>query len=217
MAPDTDRAGRQAMHAAAFDRIGENYDEAFPHKEGQLAAGEWLIDRLRPGAQVLDVGCGTGRPTARQLVDAGLDVTGIDISDGMLTLARKRVPEANLLKLDSADIDESLGSFDAITDFFSLLMFPRDEIPWMLQRYRDLLIPGGYYLLGMIEEDLDWVPIIFLGNVVQVSCYPRGELRSIVTAAGFEVLDLRVYAYTSPDPQAWPEIQLFLYCRRDDR
>lgn len=37
-----DRSGQ----AEAFDAIGDRYDEAFPHKEGQLSAGEWLIDSL---------------------------------------------------------------------------------------------------------------------------------------------------------------------------
>jgi SAM-dependent methyltransferase len=205
------------MHAEAFDRIGEKYDEAFPHKEGQLAAGEWLIRQLRSGARILDVGCGTGKPTARQLVDAGFEVTGIDISEGMLRLARQNVPEAKLRQLDIVDLEESLGPFDAVIDFFSLLMFPRSQIPSMLRRFRDLLVPGGYFLLGMVEANLDYAPIAFLGSPVRVTGYPRKELRSIVAKAGFEVLDLRAVAYISSAPQTTPEIQLFLYCRRDGR
>ena len=74
--------------------FGDRYDEAFPHKEGQLAAGAWLAASLGPGGRVLDLGCGTGLPTARQLTDAGLRVTGVDLSAGMLALARENVPEA---------------------------------------------------------------------------------------------------------------------------
>ena len=77
-------AGRRRAQAAAFDQIGGRYDEAFPHKQGQVAAASWLIGQLGPGARVLDAGCGTGVPTARQLAEAGLDVTGIDISPVML-------------------------------------------------------------------------------------------------------------------------------------
>src|SRR3954453_12586023 len=98
------RAERQALQAASFDRIGARYDEAFPHKEGQLAAGEWLINRMPPGSRVLDVGCGTGLPTARQLADAGFDVTGIDSSEGMLQLAGRDVPTATFRRLDVADL-----------------------------------------------------------------------------------------------------------------
>jgi cyclopropane fatty-acyl-phospholipid synthase-like methyltransferase len=216
MPQDSDEV-RRAMHADAFDRIGERYDEAFPHKEGQLEAGKWLVQQLPSGSRTLDVGCGTGKPTARQLVDAGLDVTGIDISEGMLRLARQNVPEATLLRLDMVDLEESLGPFDAVVSFFSLLMFPRRQIPSILRRFRDLLVPGGYFLLAMVEENVDYTPIAFLGNPVRVTGYPRGELRSIITRAGFDVVDLRAFAYRSSARHTWPEIQLFCYCRREER
>jgi SAM-dependent methyltransferase len=216
-------AERQAAQAWAFDQIGERYDEAFPHKEGQLTAGEWLIERLPPGACVLDVGCGTGLPTARQLVAAGCDVTGIDISEEMLRLARRDVPEATFLRLDVADVaelgkpDRTPDGYDAIVAFFSMLMLTRAEIPSALRGLHDMLKPGGHFLLSMVEADLDDVPIHFLGSPVWVTGYPRDELRGLVTGAGFEILDMRHLSYAPATTEVPPEIQLFLYSCRDDR
>lgn len=213
------RAERQAVPALSFDRLGSShaYGTAHPHKEGQLAAGEWLIERLRPGARVLDVGCGTGVPTARQLADAGCDVTGIDVSDGLLELARREVPGATFLRLDIADVPDvgpTRGGFDAIVAFFSLLMLPRAEIPTALRRLHDLLEPGGYFLLSMAEADLDAVPVSFAHCPMRVSGYPGVQLRSLVSEAGFEVLDLRHLSYAPVDPEMPPEAQLFVYSRR---
>ena len=87
-----------AAQAAAFDAIGPRYDEVFPHKAGQIEAGRWLIDRLAPGGRVLDVGAGTGLPTARQLVEADIEVVGIDISPVMLELARANVRQPGSCK-----------------------------------------------------------------------------------------------------------------------
>jgi cyclopropane fatty-acyl-phospholipid synthase-like methyltransferase len=202
------RAERLSAQALALDRIGEPYagayDEAFPHKEGQLAAGQWLIERLRPGARVLDVGCGTGVPTARQLADAGCDVTGIDVSEGMLELARREVPGATFLRLDVNDVPDvgpSRGGFEAIVAFFSLLTLPRTEIPTTLRRMHDLLEPGGYFLMGTVEADLDDVPISSLDHSPRVTGYPGAELRALVSEAGFEVLDLRHLSYAPIDPE----------------
>jgi SAM-dependent methyltransferase len=211
------RADRQAAQAWAFDRIGEHYDEAFPHKDGQLAAGEWLLERLAPGARVLDAGCGTGIPTARQLIEAGHKVTGLDISEEMLRLARRDVPEAEFRYLDIADLDQSLGDFAAVVAFFSLLMLPRAEIPSVLTKIHHLLEPDGYLLLSMVEADLDDTPIHFLGSPIRVTGYIRDELRQLVTAAGFEVLDLRHLSYAPASTELPPEVQLFLFCRRDGR
>ncbi len=203
---------RQAAQAHAFDEIGERYDEAFPHKEGQLAAGSWLIERLSPGARVLDVGCGTGLPTARQLCDAGLRVTGVDISPGMLALARANVPEAEFVQADALDFTET--GFDAAVAFFSLLMLGRTDIKESLGRIHDALKPGGEFLLSMVEADLDDAPLPFLGSPIRVSGYLRDELRAVVDSAGFTVLDLTSLSYAPASTEAYPEIQLFLYCQR---
>jgi SAM-dependent methyltransferase len=166
-----DREGQ----AEAFDAIGNRYDEAFPHKEGQVSAGEWLIRSLPAGSRVLDLGCGTGVPTARQMADAGFEVMGIDLSGGMVKLARQNVTGATFHQLDLADLrpggPRDLGRFDAVAAFFSLLMLPRAEIPLALLTVRHLLAPGGLFVLSMVEADVDDVAIPFLGNTIRVSGY----------------------------------------------
>lgn len=200
--------------AAAFDNIGARYDEAFPHKDGQVAAGKWLIGQLAKGARVLDAGCGTGVPTARQLQEAGLSVTGVDISEVMLALARENLPGTDLRQLDLTEIGPDLGSFDAAVAFFSLLMLPRADIPTALTCLRGVLVTGGLLAVGMVEADVDDVPIDFLGMPVRVTGYPRDELARVVETAGFEVLEIRDLSYAPVSTQVPPEVQLFLYCRR---
>jgi hypothetical protein len=96
-------------------------------------------------------------------------------------------------------------------------MLPRAEIPPVLRKIHDLLEPGGYFLISMVEADLDDTPIHFLGSPIRVSGYVRDELHSLVTEAGFEVLDLRHLSYAPASTEAPPEVQLFLLCRRDGR
>ena len=211
---ERDRTGQ----AEAFDAIGNRYDEAFPHKEGQVEAGGWLTASLPPGARVLDLACGTGMPTARQLADAGLQVTGIDLSPGMLALARQNVPEAEFARADMGDLvgggTLAAGSFSGIAAFFALLMLPRQEIPYLLGAIHDLLEPGGLLALSMVEADVDDMQIPFLGNTIRVSGYLRDELHHVVTDAGFEVIKEESYAYAPASSDVPPELQLFLYCRR---
>lgn len=218
---DTTESGRAAWNeresnlAASFDRIGARYDEAFPHKEGQLEAARRLLDRLPPGARILDLGCGTGLPTARQLVDAGYRVTGTDISPTMLALARENVPEAEFRQVDIVDLDAD-QDYDAVVAFFSLLILPRARIPEALGLIRRALVPGGWLCLSMVEADLDDTPIPFLGHQIPVTGYFRDELRSLLEAAGFTIEDQTVLSYAPASTQAYPEVQLFFTCRRAD-
>ena len=211
-----DRAGiDRSGQAEAFDAIGDRYDEAFPHKEGQLAAGDWLAGLLPPGSRVLDVGCGTGVPTARQLADAGHRVTGIDVSPAMLKLCHDNVPEGEFLRVDMAELESSgLGLFDGVVAFFSLLMLPRGEIPFALRMLHEQIRDDGPLALAMVEADVDDYSIPFLGNTIRVSGYLRDDLRRVVSEAGFEIVGEDAYAYAPASTDVPPEIQLFLHCRR---
>jgi ubiquinone/menaquinone biosynthesis C-methylase UbiE len=206
---------RQQAQAAAFDQIGTRYDEVFPHKEGQRHVVEVLLSRLPEAARVLDVGCGTGVPTALQLVTAGCEVTGIDISPVMIDLARRNVPQATFMRRDALTVDASLGRFDAVVAFFSLLMLSRDQIIQTLRRVREVLVPGGWLAVGMVEADLDDVALPFLGQPIRVSGWPRGQLRQVLADAGYIIDAEDVRSYASAAPEAPPEVQLFLLARCD--
>ncbi|MER6125399.1 class I SAM-dependent methyltransferase [Streptomyces sp. NPDC001795] len=211
-----DRTGQ----AEAFDAIGNRYDEAFPHKDGQVAAVEWLIGSLPTGSRVLDLGCGTGLPTARRLTEAGFEVVGVDLSGGMVALAREHVPGAVFHQADIADLRPGgpcdVGRFDAVAAFFSLLMLPRAEIPLALGTVRHLLVPHGLFVLSMVEADVDDFSIPFIGRTIRVSGYLRDELHEVVEAAGFEIVDECSYTYAPATVDVQPEEQIFVCCRRRD-
>jgi SAM-dependent methyltransferase len=195
----------------AFDLIAERYDEAFTDRNAQLAAGRWLIDELPSGARVLDLGCGSGLPTAVQLADAGLQVVGTDESGRMLELASGRVPGATFLQRDIRDLGEDLGTFDAVVSFFSLLMLPRTDISRVLVALRERLTERGLLAIGMVYGDMDYLPICFLGASTFATCYPTDQLVRVVSEAGFEVIEV-----DEVDVQAEPERverQIFLRAR----
>lgn len=181
----------QHQGSAAFDLIGEPYEEVFSQRQHQVAAGEWLIRRLPSGARVVDLGCGSGGPTARQFVDAGLSVVGIDESERMVELARHRVPEAQFVHGDLRDFGAELGEFDAAVAFLSLLMLSRAEIASLLRRVRGALRGPRLLVLSMVYGDLDAKLIQFMGVPVRVTAYPLDALGGEVRDAGFVIEDMR--------------------------
>ncbi|MGQ0840272.1 class I SAM-dependent DNA methyltransferase [Actinokineospora sp.] len=191
----------------AFDLIGKRYDESFVERDVQIAEAAWLIDQLPPGSRVLDLGCGSGLPTAKQLVDAGMDVVGVDESQTMLDLAAAQAPGATYLHADLRELGE-LGEFDAVVAFFALLMLSKADIERNLRDIRALLRGPGLLLVSMVQGDFDTFPVNFLGSPTTVSAYPPSQLRTVVADAGFEVLALREF-----EAEAEPgriEVQLYL-------
>jgi ubiquinone/menaquinone biosynthesis C-methylase UbiE len=206
-------SGETRRQAAAFDAIGERYDDVFPHKSGQIIATQWMIDRLSPGARVLDVGCGTGVPTAGMLAESTLEVVGIDVSTEMLTLARRNVPTGRFVAMDVMELDDSLGRFDGVCAFFCLLMLRRSDIPRALRRIRSVLHRGGLVTIGMVEGDLDYAPLSFLGQQMSVTAYPQADLEAAIRADGLHVLEVDVEEFEPASADVPAERQIFLYCQ----
>lgn len=81
----------------------------------------------------------------------------------MLDHARRNVPQATFIQRDAVDVDAGLGRFHAVVAFFSLLMLPRAQIARTLATLHELLLPARWLAVGMVEADVDDVPLPFLG------------------------------------------------------
>ena len=190
-----------------FDRIGKRYDESFTERDAQVAEGNWLISQLSPGARVLDLGCGSGLPTCKQLLDAGVDVVGVDESAEMLALAGQQAPGGTYLHRDLRNIAD-LGEFDAAVAFFSLIMLPKADVPSLLSQLRSQLRGPKLLLIAMVLGDFDQFPIVFMGEPIAVTAYPPDDLAHIVERAGFDCLDLSEVKAEAEKNRL--EVQLFL-------
>lgn len=200
----------------AFDAIGAHYSEAFADKPGQVAATAWLIGQLSAGDTVLDVGCGSGIPTARQLAEGGLEVVGVDTSPVMLELARKAVPTGIFVERemhDLAGLHPRQERFDGAAAFFSLLMLRRTEIGKTLDSIRDVLAPSGVFAIGMVEGDTDFLMREFLGVPVPLTAYPRQELGDLLAHHGFTVTELIAERSHKGTDDAPEQIHLYARCR----
>ena len=72
-----------------YDEAAERYATGRHHHD--MAYLRRFTELLRSGAAVLDVGCGSGRPVDRWLVEHGYRVTGLDVSPRQIELARRNV------------------------------------------------------------------------------------------------------------------------------
>lgn len=179
--PDSRRVVRQG-----FDRCAERYgrlrgDEIPPDLE-------WLAGRLAPGAAVLDLGCGPGRPVTAYLSARGCPVTGIDLSAAQVDLARKAVPGAAFVVADVMERDFPAGSFAAATAFYMLFHLPGEEQPALLARVFHWLAPGGLFLLTVTEKARRPYVEDYLGVPMYWSYADAGSYEAMAEGAGFTVL-----------------------------
>ncbi len=137
----------------AFDKIADVYDAQRGHSpEVAIAIGQAIVAQTGIGAQVLEIGIGSGRialPTAA----AGAQVTGIDLSTAMLATARERAAQAGaslwLLKADAQTLPFATATFDAVLAVHVLHLLPdwRTALAEMVR----VVKPGGVIIQG-----IDW-------------------------------------------------------------
>ena len=112
------------------DSIIAHYERHARAWDADRQAGNWtdrvwlerFADCLEPGAQVLDIGCGSGRPVAGYFVQKDFAVTGVDSSPTMIALCRERLPDQRWIVADMRGLalDERFDGILAWDSFFHL-------------------------------------------------------------------------------------------------
>ena len=106
---------------------------------------------------VLDLACGTGT-VSRLLAGRGYQTTGVDLSAGMLEVARQRASEASLaipfIQQDAADLELGDIRFDAVICFFDSLNYilEPERLRSALARVCAHLAPGGSFFFDVNTE-----------------------------------------------------------------
>lgn len=190
----------KAETKAFYDKISHVYDLLSEHSEGPVRrAGLEKLD-ARPGEKVLEIGFGTGHSlvSLAQSVGPAGKVYGLDLSEGMLRVARDNLHKAGLADRvelscgDGVQLPYPPDLLDAIFLSFTLELFDTPEIPKVLAECKRVLKPGGRVVVvgvsregegGVILHAFEWTHRHF-PNLVD--CRPIFVRRSL-EAAGFRI------------------------------
>jgi ubiquinone/menaquinone biosynthesis C-methylase UbiE len=185
--------GDSADVGALYDAAAEQYAARFATAE-LLDAEARYISRLlsiarSPGDVMLDVGCGPALyyPLA---VASRLRYLGVDVSRAMISIGRRRYPDAKLILASAAALPIADASVSVAVAMGSLSHLRPEDFSTAISEVARVVRPGGGFLLGdQLGDGMTKVPFPFLPDIeVDVLAQTRGQYRAALSQAGFSVL-----------------------------
>lgn len=172
---------------APYDRIATQWSQA---RSSSSFREKKYLDRFlalaAAGAEILDLGCGMGRPIGAYLLEKGCRLTGVDASPEMIRRARENCPGATFIYGDIEALDLA-GQYDGIVAWDSIFHIPRARHPAVFASLYRRLKPGAPLLLslgGSADEFTDTmfgVEFFYSGHAPAVSV-------ALLEEAGFEII-----------------------------
>ncbi len=137
---------------ASYQTFARFYDAVQGDRAEHAAYLRGLIERFRPDAQtVLELACGSG--SILKQLGPHYVVTGVDLSERMLALASKKVPEVRLIRADMRQINLD-ERFDVVLCVYDSINHLLDFAQWedVFERVREHLDEGGLFVFDVNTE-----------------------------------------------------------------
>ena len=142
----------------SYDTVAAAYAEQvagaladLPHERAVLTLFAELVGT---GGPVADLGCGPGHVTAH-LHALGLDACGLDLSERMVTIARREHPSLRFEVASMTDLDIPDARLAGLLAWYSLIHVPDHAVPSVLAGFHRVLRPGAVVLAGFHVGDAD--------------------------------------------------------------
>jgi demethylmenaquinone methyltransferase/2-methoxy-6-polyprenyl-1,4-benzoquinol methylase len=203
MNQEIERVTRSKEQArASYDRLSRFYDLLSVAGEKKCIDTGLETLGVREGERILEVGFGTGRALLALAEAAGAsgEVFGIDMSEGMAGVARRKLHKKGLAGMvevyvgDAAKLPYEDRFFDAIFTSFTLDLIDTPEIPTVLAECRRVLKDGGRIcVVSMSNRGRVGIPMKAYLRAHRklpalIDCRPI-DARAWLTESGFEILD----------------------------
>jgi len=167
------------------------------------AAIAFTCEYLKPGAKILDAGCGAG-VVAMGLVDKGFTVHGIDVSQNMVDICERTFSQSgiHLSKYvftvgDVAGADYAQGSFDGILAL-GFLEYQKNEHK-VLTHFHEILQPGGIVVVsGPIKTRFsNYFGLRDNRGTISINRYNPSRFEELFESTGFTLVEYKRYGYAN--------------------
>lgn len=174
---------------STYDSIANDYDRLYANPSNRIKD---LLNYISKDSVVLDLGCGAGN-NAVYLSKMGHNVTGIDLSDSMITIAKNKKSNAKFVKGDICRLNFENNSCNSIILSYIFCHLSRKDIEKCLARIHDILMREGVLFIELFTGDLGEITIPEPMNnalTMDFNIIPQNDLETLLMENKFEIIKL---------------------------
>ena len=170
-----------------YEEIAEWFDE---HRNKEVLMEKRYLDliikSIPANSSILDLGCGTGEPIAKYFIEKAFNLTGIDGSQKMIALCKKRFPNSHWLVADMRTITLN-QRFDAIIAWHSFFHLDHESQRAMFKIFESHIKPGGILAFTSGTEHGE-VWSNNGGQELYHASLASNEYQNLLKSSGFEII-----------------------------
>jgi SAM-dependent methyltransferase len=164
----------RAQIVTSYDDIAEPYAAKYAAELDAKPFDREMLDAFASGIPddglVCDLGCGPGQ-VARYLAERGIDVFGIDVSPGMIAIARRSNPTIRFEEGDMFALPLDNLALAGIAAFYAIVNLPSDRLARAFDEMFRVLGPQGSLLLAFHIGDEAIAPQEIFGIAISIQFY----------------------------------------------
>jgi len=178
----------------SYDKVSKKYVEHIYDELKGKPLDRKLLDRFADEVKdkgiVCDVGCGPGH-VARYLFERGVNVCGIDLSQGMVAEARALNPEIEFKQGNMMSLGFEDKTFSGIVAFYSIIHIPREDVVTALIELKRVLKTDGLLFMAFhIGDEILHVEELWEEKInADFIFFQTDEMKNYLTKAGFETVE----------------------------
>lgn len=181
-----------SQHAASiFNKYAESYQERFMDVSMYNESLDFLLQELPDNATLLDVACGPAN-ISKYLLDKNttFSVSGIDLSENMISLAQTNIPSGKFEVMDARDIQKINRKFDVVISGFCFPYLNKEEAVSFIHDSKNCLNNEGLLYLSTMENDYSTSGLErgSKGDEMMMHYHEEGYLKEALINNSFEVL-----------------------------
>ncbi len=200
----------------AYDLAANSYAKKFLTELQFKPLDRQLLNRFATSigkeSHVVDIGCGPGH-TTDHLASLGLTPTGVDLSPGMISVARSQFPELEFAIADFFSLPYEEHSFSGCLAFYCIVNLQPNQLRQAFAEMHRVLKPNGLLLLSFHvgSEPVYVDDFLNSGTTLEFFPFPVNVVTKALESACF--IDLETHE-RSPYETEYPSQRCYVFARK---